>query len=274
MGIIFACIAPHGAESIPELGGSMLDAYFETRAAMQEIASLVDQQKPDTIIIATPHNLRLEAIIGIIATEYSAGILEENNGKVEMRLECDRQLAKELTQESHKRGLPTVTVNYGASEGPASCMPMDWGTLVPLYFLTDKSQKKTKIVIITPSREIPLKALVSFGQVIVDVAENSRKRIVFVASADQGHAHRADGPYGYDPASKQFDKIVQTAVRNNDLRVVLDLPADFIQEAKPDSVWQLAILQGVLEKVKMSSRLLSYQAPTYYGLLCAAYLPV
>jgi len=274
MTTVFACIAPHGAEIIPELAGNMLDALAETRGSMVELASLMKRQNPETIVLATPHNVRLEAKIGVVTTEFTEGSIQENNKSVELRCSCDRELAKSILEEARKSKLPVVGVNYGTSEGPASCMPMDWGTLIPLWFLVGRGNDDIKVVIVTPSREIPLKELVSFGEVISEVTAASERRVAFVASADQGHAHRADGPYGYNPASAEFDQLVKEAVQRNDLRSLLNLSSEFVGNAKPDSLWQLAMLQGVLERSQLVGRLLSYQVPTYYGMLCAAYSPM
>lgn len=271
MTTVFACIAPHGAEIIPELAGNMLDALAETRGSMVELASLMKRQNPETLVLATPHNVRLEAKIGVVTTEFTEGSIQENNKSVELRCSCDRELAKSILEEARKSKLPVVGVNYGTSEGPASCMPMDWGTLIPLWFLVGRDNDEFKVVIVIPSREIPLKDLVSFGEVISEVTAASEKRVAFVASADQGHAHRADGPYGYNPASAEFDQLVKEAVQRNDLRSLLNLSSEFVENAKPDSLWQLAMLQGVLEHSQLVGRLLSCQVPTYYGMLCAAY---
>lgn len=273
MCVVFACIAPHGGEIIPELAGDMFDAFAETRKGMEQLTELLCRQNPETIVIATPHNLRLESTIGIITSEFTEGILEENDKQVKLRCECDRPLAKALLQGAKESKLPAVGANYGTSEGPASCMPMDWGALIPLWFLVNKNPNKTKTVLVTPSREIPLKYLVNFGQIIAETAQTLGRRIAFVASADQGHAHRSDGPYGFHSASAEFDRMVKDAVTKNDLKPLLDLPQPFVDDAKPDSIWQIAMLQGILERVQMQGQLLSYQVPTYYGMLCAAYLP-
>lgn len=272
MGVVFACIAPHGSEVIPELAGEMFGAFGETRRGMEQLSSLMKQRKPETIVLATPHSLRLEATIGVVTTEFAEGTLEDNGKSVRLRCTCDRVLAKEIAGNAEKARLPVVGANYGTSDGPASCMPMDWGTLIPLWFFAGQDSA-TKIVIVTPSREIPLQSLADFGQVIVQTAQESGKRVAFVASADQGHAHKADGPYGFHPASKEYDEMVKRAVLDNDLKPLLNLAPQFVEDAKPDSLWQLAILQGVLETVQMKGELLSYQVPTYFGLLCAAYLP-
>lgn len=273
LGIVFACIAPHGAEVIPELAGSMFDAFAETRRGMEELARLMKQAEPETVILATPHGLRLEATIGVVTSEFTEGSLEADGRNVKLRCICDRVLAKEILEHAHRTELPAVGANYGTSEGPASCMPMDWGTLIPLWFLAGQHSNMYKVVVVTPSREVSLQTLTRFGQTIAEAAVTSQKRIAFVASADQGHAYKQDGPYGFHPASKEFDEIVKRAVLSNNLMPLFDLPTRFIENAKPDSLWQMAILQGILDRVALNACLLSYEAPTYFGMLCAAYLP-
>ncbi len=273
MGIVFACIAPHGAEVIPKLAGDMLETFAPTRKGMITLGTLLRKTRPDTIVLATPHNLRLEETIGVVTTEFAEGVLEENKKRVRLRCKCDRQLSRSILRDAQEVQLPVVGANYGSNDGPASCMPMDWGTLIPLWFLTKKNRLHPEIVIVTPSREIPLEDLVTFGEVIAETVKSSGKRVAFVASADQGHAHKAAGPYGFHAASAEFDAMVKRAVVENDLDPVMKLPQGFVENAKPDSLWQLAILRGVLKRVPMTTHLLSYQAPTYFGLLCAAYLP-
>ena len=273
MGVVFACIAPHAGETIQELAGNMFGAFAETRKSMLDLADLMHTQELGTIVVATPHNLRLEATIGVITSEYTEGTLTENDKEVKLRCKCDPQLAKGILQNAKKSTLPVVGANFGTNEGPSSCMPMDWGALIPLWFFTRQGDENLQVLLVTPSREIPLQKLVDFGHVIAETAESSRRRVAFVASADQGHAHDPNGPYGFNPASEEFDEAVKEAVTKNDLRPLLDLPLQFVEDAKPDSLWQLAILQGVLESVPMKAHLLSYQVPTYFGMLCAAYLP-
>jgi len=271
MGIVYACVAPHGSEVIPELAGDNLRAFGQTMRGMEDLAEQMKKYNPHTIVIATPHGLRLDHTIGVVTTEYSEGSLREKGKTVRARFKCNRQLAQKILQEARKTWLPVVGVNYGTSEGPASCMQMDWGTLTPLWFFGARERKKPRIVIVTPSREIPLTQMVDFGKIIAEAAEASARRVAFVASADQGHAHDKKGPYGFNPASKEYDELVVKAVKENNLKQLLTLDPKFVEDAKPDSLWQMAILAGLLEKVSMKGRFVSYQAPTYFGLLCASF---
>lgn len=272
LGIVFACIAPHGAEIIPQLAGDKLEAFNETRLGMKKMASLARKLKVDTLVVATPHNVRLWKKIGVVTTEFTEGKLETESGSIRARFSCNRDLAQEILRLSEKLKLPTTRVDYGTAEGSFSCMPMDWGTLIPLWFL-GLQPKKPHAVLVTPSREIPIRNLVKFGSLIAEAAENLKGRTGFVASADQAHTHASDGPYGFSPKSVEFDKLVRNAVQENNLRRLLRLKPELVETAKPDSLWQIAILVGILEKVPLRGKLLSYQAPTYFGMLCAAYTP-
>jgi aromatic ring-opening dioxygenase LigB subunit len=269
MGIVYACIAPHGSETIPELAGAKSEAFGETRKGMEELARQMMKHAPDTIIIATPHGLRLDRTIGIVTSQYSAGTLEDNGKRISARFRCNRQLAQRIYQNARKAGLPVVGANYGTSGGPDSCMPMDWGVLIPLWFFGAKEEKKPRVIIVTPSREIPLAQLVEFGNIVARTLEKSNSKVAFVASADQGHAHDRAGPYGFHPASREYDELVIEAVKANNLRQILALDPGFVEDAKPDSLWQIAILVGILESVPMKARFVSYQMPTYFGLMCA-----
>ncbi len=275
MGLVYACIAPHGAEIIPELASKQLEAFGNTRKAMRMMTEEMDRHQPRTLIIATPHGLRLDQTIGVVTTEWSEGVLKAHGKSLSERFQCDRQLAYKIIHEASQARLPVTGVNFGTDGGPNSCMPMDWGTIIPLWFL-GKSQRrkiKRKIIIVTPSRQIPLEQLVRFGTTIAEVAKTSTKKIAFVASADQGHAHHIDGPYGFNPASAKYDELVIQAIKQNNMKLLLKLPQKLIEEAKPDSLWQLTILSGIMELVPMKARFISYQVPTYYGLLCADFHP-
>jgi len=271
MTLLFACIAPHGSEIIPQLAGEKLKAFGKTRQGMLTMAQLMKKQKVNTIIIATPHNLRLRENIGIIISEPTEGSLETENGSVKIRFSCSRPLAEAIYSKAKESGLQVAAVNYGTNEGPASCMPMDWGTLIPLWFFSTVSGK-VHVVVVTPSRDLPMDRLVEFGAVIAQVAEESAKRIAFVASADQAHTHDSKGPYGFSPSAAKFDRLATKAVKENKLDKLLNLEQKLVDEAKPDSLWQVAMLVGVLSRVPMKTKLISYQAPTYFGMLCATYI--
>src|SRR6185312_7340489 len=105
----------------------------------------------------------------------------------------------------------------------------------------------------------PLDEHVRAGRALARAAGGSGKRVALVASADHGHAHDPDGPYGYDPAAAAYDERVVELVEENRLGE-LDGLAELVEAAKADSLWQLAILHGALGE-RFDVELLAYEAP-------------
>ena len=276
MTLLYACVAPHASEAIEQLATPTTSNKFQkTRDGLRRIAKEVGRANPETIVIATPHNLRLWKKIGIITAENSTGTLRtspRSKAYVSLGVRCDVDFANKLLLRSTLRNLPVVGANYGTNEGISSDVPMDWGTLVPLWFMMRRCRNKPKVVIVTPSREIPLSKNFEFGRIIADQAEAERsKRIVFVASADQAHAHRKNGPYGFSKRAEEYDSFVLKAIRENQIGRIMGLKADFVESAKPDSLWQMAMLAGVADRIRLQAELISYEAPTYFGMICASF---
>jgi aromatic ring-opening dioxygenase LigB subunit len=167
-------------------------------------------------------------------------------------------------------------------------LPLDWGILTPLWFLghgrnmpghgdvlsePPAADIGPPVVIVAPSRSVPRATLVDFGQAVAEAAANDPRRIAFIASCDWGHAHRADGPYGFHSESAAVDAEVVAAVAANDLLSLIDLDEGRARDAAIDGLWQALMLAGALEAVPMPVELLSYEAPTYYGMLVAVWAP-
>jgi len=274
MTLDYACIMPHGSDIIPQLAERKTECLFEkTRESVRKIARDIRNARPQTIVLASPHNLRLRDNIAIVTSENSTGYLKGSRGrKVSLSVRCDREFARELLEESTRKHLPVVGANYGTAEGLASDMPMDWGTLVPMWFVAKEEHVKARTVIVTPSREIPLSQNIALGTTIAEMAEKRKKRIVFIASADQAHAHKKSGPYGYHRSAAKYDEFVSQAIQKNRIKSISRLSKRFIEDAKPDSLWQMAILAGLTKVVKMRGNMLSYEVPTYYGMICASFV--
>jgi len=277
MPLVFACIAPHGEPIIPVLSKpSERRKYGVTTRGMEQLAREMRAARPDTIVIATPHNLRLRGYIGVITSEFASGILpmfEPGPARAKITVVCDREFGDTLLQGARARRLPAVGANFATASGKYSNMPLDWGTLVPLWFFLQGYRRAPRVLVVTPSREIPLEQNVRFGELIAGIARRSRKRVAFVASADHAHAHQASGPYGYHPAAGEYDEAMVRAIRHDELSALLTLDPKVVEHAKPDSLWQVAMLHGVARRAGLHAHLLTYDTPAYYGMICAAFRP-
>jgi aromatic ring-opening dioxygenase LigB subunit len=275
MTLVYACIAPHGSEAITKLASKSAGRKFrKTREGLCKLAKEVGRAKPETIVIASPHNLKLWRKIAVVTAENSTGTLQaspRNKKHVSLKAKCDVEFATKLLERATKENLPVVGANYGTSEGVTSDMPMDWGTLVPLWFIIPQCKPKPKVVIVTPSREIPLLQNFQFGKLVGELSERKAKRIVFVASADQAHRHKKSGPYGFSKAAREYDRRVLHAIEKGRMDSIMRLKPKLVEAARPDSLWQMTMLAGVLDKVSMSAETLSYHVPTYFGMICASF---
>jgi aromatic ring-opening dioxygenase LigB subunit len=233
--LVFACIAPHGdVELAPEL-----------RTAMEELGRRFDAAALEVAVIVTPHSVHVEGHFAVV----TAGKVGE--------WETDGALAAALLEEQ----LPILGVSYGGNDPASAEFPLDWGTEVPLDFL-----RPSRVVVVSPARDRPLEEHVRFGQVLASNRLLQGRRVALIASADHGHAHDPDGPYGFDPAAAAYDARLQEILASDRLDF---LPlAELVEAGKADSLWQLLVLQGAVGETARAD-VLAYAAPTYYGMLVA-----
>lgn len=273
MSLVFGAIAPHGTLAVPDAPDAAVEGSERTQAAMLELGRRFDDARPEATIVLTPHNVHIEGHFAVVL----AGMLEGDLalwGAASIELECpvDLELAAGTVVSLHDDGIPVVGVSFGANDPGAAAAPLDWGALIPLWVMGGRSEPPVPAVVMSPARDRPFEEHVQAGAAIAAAAERSGKRVALIASADHGHAHDPDGPYGFDPASKAYDDRVVDIVGRNALAELLELDGEFVERAKADSFWQMLMLHGALGD-RWHGELLSYEAPTYFGMLCAAYAP-
>ena len=273
MGLVFAAIAPHGSMAIAEWCKPEERALAtKTRAAMEDLGRRFAAASPEVTVVLTPHNIHVERGMAVVLAGTMAGTLESGAAPIAMRVPVDRDFAIDIAVAVGEAGVPIAAVSYGANDTAAAVFPMDWGTQVPLHFMGGRDDPPKPIVMVAPARDLPWDAHVAAGRAIAKAAEISGKRVALIASCDHGHAHDPKGPYGFSPASKEFDDKVVDLVKSDALGELLRFDKAFVAEAKADSFWQMLMLHGAIAD-RWQGEFLSYEAPTYFGMLCAAYLP-
>lgn len=267
MSLIYACIAPHAGDLIPETIEDKSIVQL-TRASMQEMGNHLQALNPETIIIVNPHGFRVQNALSVSIAERAVAYWSKD---VKLDFEMDPSFANAIADKAEEMNVPVARYIYGASGGPECFIPLDWGAVVPLYFMGHRFDPKPKIVHLSPMRLLPFMTHYEFGRAIGRVIQESERRIAFIASADQGHAHNANGPYGFDPAAAEYDAWMQEAIRSNRLGDLLSADPQLVENGKPDSLWPTLVLAGVLNETPMMARLLSYEVNVYFGILCAEF---
>jgi aromatic ring-opening dioxygenase LigB subunit len=254
--IVFGAIAPHGNPVYEQPDGP-------TANGMHELARRLEASRAEVAILATPHGTLLDGHFGVVRssrlTEHpnqfvDASHLYEGDG--------DPELADACVTALQAAGLPALGLTFGTVASGGSTMPIDWGAGIPLTFL------RIPAVIVTPCRALSNQDHVLAGEALA-LATGDRA-VAFIASADHGHGHTTDGPYGFSEHSAPYDDDIQDVVRRNALRELADWDPQRAADALADSLWQMLMLHGALGD-GFRAELISYEAPTYFGMLTAAF---
>lgn len=244
---------PHGDEIIDHPNRESIELW-------EKIRKVTSGDSSETIVIISPHGLKLSNSIGIINTQYLNGYLKLKTRRFRRKFETDRKLAAALSVASPL----TQEVSFVTNSGPMSVFPLDFGTVIPLSFFRGK-----KIVSIGQPRIWDLNGLMEFGRALAIAAEQYEKKVSIIISADQAHTHAPDGVYGFAPEAGPYEELVEKCVKRSDMSPLLELRQDFIDKAKPDSYWNMVILKGIMDYTGRRSALDYHYVEHYFGMLLA-----
>ncbi|HEY0832237.1 MAG TPA: extradiol ring-cleavage dioxygenase [Candidatus Dormibacteraeota bacterium] len=272
MPLVFAAIAPHGGIAIAEAcEPEERDLALKTRAGMEKLGLLFTEAKPDLVIVATPHNVHISDALAVVVASRLKGRLNGVTPPIELDVPSEVDTSWRLLESMATAGLPAAAVSFGSNDPSTAVAPMDWGVLIPLWFMGGRHDPPLPTIIVTPARELSASDHITAGAAIAAAASASDRRVAFIASADHGHAHVEGGPFGFHPAAKEYDALVCDLVRTNRLDRLTEISLDMVEKAKADSWWQMLMLHGATAGWR--GELISYEAPTYFGMLTAAYEP-
>lgn len=283
MPLVAAAIAPHGFPVIPALNHEG-DGGRDVPAAMVDMGALFERRGVEVVVLVGPHGIRAHNHIALVDAAAAAGTLHWKGRQVEARVPCDRAMIDAVAAGAEREALPLMRVSYAGNRADQAVVPLDWGAMVPLWFLGhDQDEPGTgdvlgsvpsqaggpPAVLLTPSRALGREPMVSFGRMLADVFAADTRRVGFIASCDWAHTHREDGPYGFHEAAARVDAIVVDAIRRNAPAELIDLPEEEVEAAAIDGLWQTLMLAGIQERTPFTLELRAYEAPAYYGMLVA-----
>ena len=142
----------------------------------------------------------------------------------------------------------------------------DWGFNVPLHFLT-KNLLKIRIKTFLTDLKSP-QVHFEKGKEITKSLSRSRST-AWIASGDMSHRLKEDGPYGLHPSGDKFDQKFIKLLKRKDVRSILNLPEQLVEEAAECGLRSFCMALGAIEQAKVNwqPEILSYQAPFGVGYL-------
>lgn len=126
--------------------------------------------------------------------------------------------------------------------------------------------EKIKIVPIGYSM-LDYKTHYEFGRQLQEDMINDTKRIAIIASGDLSHRLTPDAPAGYSHWAKKFDETIVKKIQKKDVKGILNLDSDFVEEAGECGLRSLIILLGILNSMNYKPEVYSYEGPFGVGYL-------
>ena len=221
----------------------------------------------DSYVLISPHNVRMSDHLGIVMAEHLVSWLGFEGVELPGEWETDRELAEEIYSRAKSMAFPVVDLNFASLRGKYSRWPLSWGELIPLQFLERKP-----LVLITPARGLKRETLVKFGEVLGDLIEESEKKVALIISADHGHGHDENGPYGKVKESEEYDRLIMELINEERLEELPRIPEELVDKALVDSYWQMLIMLGAMHRVDVGLVESAYACPTYFGMAGALWV--
>jgi aromatic ring-opening dioxygenase LigB subunit len=111
------------------------------------------------------------------------------------------------------------------------------------------------------------------GKAVARIAEELKRRVVFIASGDLSHVLKKDGPYGYRPEGPVFDAEIARIFREGDLEALFHFDPAILEEAAECGLRSFQMMAGVLDGAPYESELYSYEGTFGVGYAVASVTP-
>lgn len=255
--IRFAAITPHPPIIVPTIGRSNLNLCRKTVNAMKAVGEKFRAVKADTIVLVSPHGPVQYDKFMINYSPTLRGDLGQFGDGRKFVFENDRELVDDIVKNSRSANLPVGLVRE---------LELDHGALVPLYYLINEKDVSYNPKLIHMSFSmLPLEYHYRFGQALGAALQNSPKIISFIASGDMSHRVTMDAPAGYSPQGRVFDKQFADLIQKKNVKGIMNLDRDLIEEAGECGLRSIVILLGALSFLHWEVKSLSYEAPFGVG---------
>ena len=262
-GITFGCAVPHPPLIIPEIGKGEEQKIHATIQAMNKLGDKLAEAQPEILFVVSPHGNTQYNAMGVASSPYSEGSFDTwGAAGLNYHFNNNLNFVHLLQEECRRNQIPLTVFSNKVYE-------LDWGVLVPLYYLLKKLQN-VSLVPATFSL-LSYNTHFMFGKSIRHTAEQAGKKVAFIASGDLSHRLLRGAPAGYDPMGKVFDNKIIESMSHLDSRALLEIEPDLVDRAGECGLRSLIILLGALDGLVVKPEVLSYEGPFGVGYMVASF---
>ncbi|MDN5347830.1 MAG: hypothetical protein PWP65_1394 [Clostridia bacterium] len=265
--LLDVALMPHPPIVVPEVGRHEIRKVEKTLAAMRQLARDLAAQKPEALIIISPHSPALRDAVPVLSLSRMRGSLADFGApQVKFAVTVERELTAAIAGTARQAGVPVRLL-----DDPWLEEEMDHGIMVPLYFLRAAGLEVPLVA--AGIGFLPRQQLYAFGAALQRAVKASCYRAVLVASGDLSHRLLPGAPAGYHPRGEVFDRRVQELLEAMDVEGILGLPEDLVEDAGECGFRPYIMALGALEGLGAQARILSYEGPFGVGYLVAELRP-
>ncbi|HOK35331.1 MAG TPA: AmmeMemoRadiSam system protein B [Candidatus Pacearchaeota archaeon] len=259
----FAAITPHPPIIIPTIGQLPdLEKAKSTIGGMQKLAEEFAKVRPSSILIISPHGpVDFYQFTINIAPSFTGHFFDFGDFQTELAFRNNKKLVGEIEKVCEKKKILLRKVIIEE---------IDYGALVPLYYLSQNYQE-FKVVPLAYSF-LDINTHFKFGKVLGSIIKRERSKIGIIASGDLSHRLLPEAPAGYSPRGKEFDQKLIELLEKKDVDGILNTDQDLVEEAGECGYRSIIILLGVLSEIGIENlkfEKLSYEGPFGVGYLVA-----
>lgn len=257
--IVFAGFMPHSPLMLSSISKDLRSEVEQTRQAMYELSDDLYASHPDIIVIISEHPTMYEDAFSVsVSDPYAFDLQSFGDLGFERTLHPAMKIIDRMQRRLRKQDIPfTLTTDEH----------LHYASAIPLGFAT-RNLDGIKIIPLTYS-DLPAKDHFEFGQALKDVFMEADERIAVIAAGDLSHALSKDSPAPFHEDGAVYDANIQSIVASKNVSSLLNMSPELVKNAQETSYRQLAILFGILDRMRVTPHILSYQAPFGVGYMVA-----
>lgn len=268
--LVGCAFMPHPPLMIPEVGKEELEQIRETVEAAVQVSEMLKEANPQTVVIITPHGPVFEDAVTVsIHPRLRGSMAQFDAPDVTLGFETDNLLIKHIIRNSQRLGINLTELTDAVAKNYRISLQIDHGAFVPLYYLA-KAGFKGQIVHLSIGM-LAYEEMYTFGKAVQAAISHMDKRVAVIASGDLSHRLTPDAPAGYSPKGAEFDRQLVTALENADVKALLNMDENLIEEAGQCGLRPAFFLMGVMGGLDAQRVVSSYEGPLGVGYAVVAY---
>jgi len=242
----------------PEIKTGEEKRLQKTEQALKALASSLRKVPPETIVVISSRGpMRYDKFTINFESSFQGDFVDFGGDNYSYNFRNDTQLSRKILRYFRKKHSPMDIIRE---------TKLDYGSLIPLIYLTRNLNPKPKIILLTYTAtdwDLQFK----IGKQLGTVLEESNKSIALIASIHLSNRLSDDAPAGFSPYGAKFDSALINLLEDNAVLKIKALNPEFCEEAGVDGLQAILMILGAIAHTKHSFHQLSYESPLGVGYL-------